>query len=209
MSDDPSLSRAYALRTPNDSVALYRDWADSYDADFARNSDYILHEQVARHFTLIGGFGPVLDVGAGTGLCGAALAARGITPIDGTDISPEMLGVAAAKDVYRDLFAANLLEGLPVPARPYQGAVSSGTFTTGHVGPDGIDRMLEVLRPRAWVVISVNAQHYAAAGFEAKMTALEPQIEDLSLTEVAIYGPAASGPHARDRALLVAFRVGG
>ena len=209
MSDDPSLSRAYALRTPDDSVALYRDWAGSYDADFARNSDYILHEQVARHFTLIGGFGPVLDVGAGTGLCGAALAARGITPIDGTDISPEMLAVAATKDVYRDLFAANLLDGLPVPARPYQGAVSSGTFTHGHVGPEGIGRVLDVLRPRAWVVISVNAAHYAAAGFEDKMTALEPQIEALSLTKVAIYGPTATGEHADDQALLVAFRKAG
>ncbi|WP_299684283.1 methyltransferase domain-containing protein [uncultured Tateyamaria sp.] len=209
MSDDPSLSRAYALNTPADSVALYRDWADSYDADFAQNSDYILHEQVARHFTLIGGFGPVLDVGAGTGLCGEALAARGNTPIDGTDISPEMLEVAATKDVYRNLFAANLMDGLPVPARPYQGAVSSGTFTHGHVGPDGIDPILPALRPRAWVVISVNAQHYAAAGFEARMEALSSQIAELSLTEVPIYGPAATGAHALDRALLVAFRVGG
>lgn len=207
MSDDPSLSRAYALQTPDDSVTLYRDWADTYDTDFAQNSDYILHEQVARHFTLIGGFGPILDVGAGTGLCGEALAARGNTPIDGTDISPEMLEVAASKDVYRDLFAANLLEGLPVPARPYQGAVSSGTFTHGHIGPEGLDPIMSVLRPRAWVVISVNAAHYAATGFEDRMQGLAAKISDLTLTEVPIYGPAATGAHARDRAMLVAFRV--
>ena len=206
MPDTPSLSRAYALETPDDSVALYRDWAGDYDEGFARNSDYILHDQVARHYVNIGGFGPVLDIGAGTGLCGAALAARGITPIDGTDISQEMLDIAATKDVYRDLFAANLLEGLPVPDRPYQGAVSSGTFTTGHVGPDGIDPMLAPLRPGARVVISVNAKHFAAAGFEAKIAALEPHIEDVSLTEVAIYGPGAHGDHAADTALLVAFR---
>ena len=207
MSDDPSLSRAYALRTPEDSVALYRDWAGTYDAGFARDSDYILHEQVARHFTLIGGFGPVLDVGAGTGLCGAALAARGNTPIDGTDISPEMLDVAARKDVYRDLFVANLLDGLPVPARPYQGAVSSGTFTNGHVGPDGIAPILAVLRPRAWVVLSVNAAHFEAAGFDAALSQLAPRIDELSLTDVPIYGPNAQGPHAADQARLVAFRV--
>ncbi|WP_415922301.1 class I SAM-dependent DNA methyltransferase [Tateyamaria sp. SN6-1] len=206
MTKDPSLDRAYALQTPDDSVALYRDWADSYDTSFAQDSDYILHAQVARHFVLVGGFGPVLDVGAGTGLCGAALAARGITPIDGTDISAEMLDVARTKEVYRDLFTANLLDGLPVPAQPYQGAVSSGTFTHGHVGPDGIDPILAVLRPAAWVVISVNAQHYASAGFDAKLRALEPHITDLHLTEVAIYGPTASGAHCDDTALLVAFR---
>ncbi|MEL7125092.1 MAG: class I SAM-dependent methyltransferase [Pseudomonadota bacterium] len=209
MSDDPSLSRAYALETPDDSVALYGDWAGTYDTDFAQASDYILHEQVARHFTLIGGFGPVLDVGAGTGLCGAALAARGITPIDGTDISPEMLQVARAKDIYRDLFAANLLDGLPVPDRPYQGAVSSGTFTTGHVGPEGISPILATLRPRSWVVLSINAAHYAVAGFEAELARLDPHIDDLSLTKAAIYGPGARGTHAQDQALLVAFRKRG
>lgn len=208
MSDDPSLARAYALETPDDSLALYRDWADSYDREFARDSDYILHEQVARHFTLLGGFGPILDVRAGTGLCGEALAARGNTPVDGTDISPEMLTVAAAKGVYRRVFTANLLDGLPTPKRPYQGAVSSGTFTHGHIGPEGIDPILVVLRPRAWVVISVNAHHYASAGFDAKMAELEPHIADLSLTDVPIYGPGAQGEHARDRAVLIAFRVG-
>lgn len=206
MADDPDLDSAYALQTPEDSVRLYRDWAGTYDSDFARNSDYILHEQVARHFANIGGHGPVLDVGAGTGLCGVALRARGIEPVDGTDISPEMLARAAEKDAYRHLFAANLLEGLEPPDDPYQGAVSSGTFTHGHVGPEGLDPLLAVLRPGARVVISVNAAHYEKAGFAAKLAVLEPHITELTLTECAIYGPAATGEHARDTALLVAFR---
>ncbi len=206
MADDPDLDSAYALETPDDSVRLYAAWADTYDGEFARNSDYILHEQVARHFANIGGHGPVLDVGAGTGLCGVALRARGIEPVDGTDISPEMLAQAESKGAYRHLFAANLLEGLSPQDVPYQGAVSSGTFTHGHVGPEGLGPVLAVLRSGARVVISVNAAHYASAGFDAKLTKLEPHISDLNLTECAIYGPAASGPHADDTALLVSFR---
>ncbi|MEL6617352.1 MAG: methyltransferase domain-containing protein [Pseudomonadota bacterium] len=206
MADDPDLDSAYALETPQDSVRLYKAWADSYDGDFARNSDYILHEQVARHFANIGGHGPVLDVGAGTGLCGAAMRARGIDPVDGTDISPDMLAQAAGKGIYRHLFVANLLEGLTPPDGLYQGAVSSGTFTHGHVGPEGLDRMLDVVQSGARVVISVNAAHYSNTGFEAKLAALGPHIHDLTLTECAIYGPAARGPHAKDTALLVAFR---
>jgi len=206
MADDPSLSRAYALKTPDDSVRLYSDWADTYDTDFAAGADYILHEQVARHFAVVGGFGPVLDVGAGTGLCGAALRARGITPVDGTDISQQMLDVAASKDVYRALRVENIFDGLARPDGLYQAAVSSGTFTNGHVGPGGIDPLLAAVRPRGWIVISVNAQHYEATGFAEKMDRLEPHISDVSATKVAIYGPKATGPHAEDTALLLAFR---
>lgn len=206
MTQDPSLENAYALETPEDSVQLYSAWADSYDSDFAQVSDYILHEQVARHFVNIGGFGPVLDVGAGTGLCGAALRTRGIGQIDGTDISAKMLEVAAAKDIYRTTRVENIFDGLAAPDGLYQGAVSSGTFTNGHVGPEGLDHVIAAVRPKGWIVISVNAEHYNATGFIDKMALLEPDISDLSTTEVAIYGPNATGSHADDTALLLAFR---
>lgn len=206
MSNDPDLNRAYALRTPADSVRLYADWAASYDHDFVQGSGYVLHLEVARHYALMGGFGPVLDVGAGTGVCGAALAARGIGPVDGTDISEPMLDQARAKGVYRHLFPGNLLDVLRVPDGLYQGAVSSGTFTHGHVGPAGIDAVLDAVGTGGWIVLSVNAQYFEAAGFAAKMQEIAPIISDLSQTEVAIYEPGATGPHARDTALLLAFR---
>lgn len=208
MPGKPDLDSAYALKTPEDSRKLYAAWAETYDTDFAAQSGYILHEQVARHFALMGGFGPVLDVGAGTGLCGTALRARGIEPVDGTDISAEMLAVAGRKDTYRDLFTGDILAGLDVVPDSYQGAVSAGTFTTGHVGPDGIDELLRVVRPRGWIVLSVNARHYAAAGFAAKMAELEEAIADFSAIETDIYAPDATGPHAKDTALLLAFRKG-
>lgn len=207
MSDDaPFLKRAYSLKTPADSEALYRDWAHTYETGFVADSGYALHLEVARQFALIGGFGPVLDVGAGTGLCGQALRARGIEPVDGTDISPEMLAVAEEKSVYRSLFSANILEPVIPPNGLYQGAVSSGTFTTGHVGPEGFDKLLTLVLPRAWVVVPVNAQHFGAAGFAAKLDTLVTHISDLSLKEVAIYAPNVHGQHAQDRAMLVSFR---
>lgn len=206
MTETPDLDSAYALDTPEDSIQLYRTWASSYDSDFAQSNDYILHKAVARHFALVGGFGPVLDVGAGTGLCGEALRARGITPVDGTDISQEMLDQAATKNAYRTLFTGNVLDGLTLPDGLYQGAVSSGTFTTGHVGPDGIDRVMACVRTGGWIVISVNAQHYAAAGFKFKMDTLHEQISDATHVETPIYGPDARGDHAQDRALVLAFR---
>lgn len=206
MSDTPNADIAYTLKTPEDSVRLYRQWAETYDETFAEATDYVLHLEVARHFVLIGGFGPVLDVGAGTGLCGAALRARGIGPVDGTDISPDMLKVAGDKDIYRHVFEGDLLVGLTLPEGLYQGAVSSGTFTHGHVGPQGIDTVLDSVRPGGWIVLAVNAQHYAAAGFAAKMDEIETRITDFSETEVPIYGPASAGARARDTSLLLSFR---
>ena len=84
---DPGLEAAYSLKTPDDSRDLYARWADDYDSGFAEAEGYDLPKATAQVFAGAGGAGPVLDVGAGTGLCAIALKAAGIGPIDGVDIS--------------------------------------------------------------------------------------------------------------------------
>jgi len=51
-SKDPSLDAAYALKTPDDSIRLYANWADDYDCEFAADEDYQLHYHVARTYAL-------------------------------------------------------------------------------------------------------------------------------------------------------------
>ena len=206
MTDKPNLSAAYALQTPDDSKRLYAEWANSYDSDFAQGQDYILHLHVAQAFAQSGATGPVLDIGAGTGLCAEALSRHGVAHIDGTDISPEMLDVARSKAVYKSLFEGNILEHLPAPDGHYNGIVSSGTFTTGHVGPQGLDEVIRISAQGALVVLSVNAQHYKASGFEAKLVELSDLVSDLTLTEVKIYGETATDAHKDDTALIVQFK---
>lgn len=207
MSDKaPDLKAAYALNTPQDSRRLYAEWAGDYDRSFAAREDYQLHIHTARAFVSAGGQGPVLDVGAGTGLCGAVLADLGVGPIDATDISAEMLDQAMRKDIYRDAIEADLNLGVPVPRESYSGVVSSGTFTTGHVGPDALDALLRVARHGAQFAVSINAKHYASAGFAAKLERLaETQIQGLTLRETRIYGDLASGDHKDDLALIALF----
>ncbi len=205
MTDDPDLNAAYALQTPEDSKQLYARWAASYDVGFASATGYILHMQVASLFAEHRGTGPVLDVGAGTGLCGAALTAQGITPVDATDISPEMLEIERGKSVYRNLFTGDILHGLDVPRDTYAGVVSSGTFTTGHVGPKALDEVMRVVRPGGRITLSINTEHYAVQGFAAKLSFLEPDIQDLTLTDVPIYGPDTTGDHAKDRARVASW----
>ena len=44
------LEAAYGLDTPDDNIALYRDWARPYDAAFAEEMDYVLPMHVAEAY---------------------------------------------------------------------------------------------------------------------------------------------------------------
>lgn len=205
MADDPDLDDAYRLQTPEDHRRYYAGWAARHDAEFAGPMGYRLPGLVAAAYADAGGTGPVIDIGAGTGLVGAALAEAGIGPVDGTDISPDMLAHARARGVYRDLAVADLTTGAP-PGGPWAGLVSSGTFTLGHLGPADLARLLDLLSPGARVAISVHARHYAEAGFAGAFAALSGRIADLRQTEDRIYD-AATGDHAGDTAMIVTFRL--
>ena len=145
------------MADPDAARDLYRDWAATYDDDvFATlgftGSDRIA-ELLAEH--LPGRDGPVLDLGCGTGAVGVRLTELGFTTIDGVDLSAEMVELAAAKGVYRRLTVLDLTATeLELPAG-HAGLVSAGTFTTGHVGPEVVPRLLDLLARGgvvAWVI---------------------------------------------------------
>ena len=210
MSDKtPDLHTAYALKSPEDNKRFYAEWAGNYDDSFAALEDYQLHIHTARAFVSAGGQGPVLDAGAGTGLCGGILAGLGVGPIDATDISAEMLDQAMRKDIYRDAIIADLNNGLPVPRDSYAGIVSSGTFTHGHLGPEVLPALLRVARPGAQFALSINAKHFEALGFaDAFRHPRDDQIRNFSLPRVRIYGELAAGPNSDDLALIALFEKG-
>ena len=203
---DLDLDGAYALKSLDDTKRLYAEWAETYDTDFAQEMDFVLPSRVAEQFAAMGGAGPVLDFGCGTGLLGLELAKRDIGPIDGADLSREMLDVARRKTVYRDLTAGNVLDGYQMAGAPYRGIVSSGTFTNGHVGPEAISILLDLAVPNALFALSINGQHFEAAGFASAFEMLAPRIKDLTLPEFRFYGDKASGPHKDDTGYIATFR---
>ena len=99
MSDqEPDLNAAYALETPEDNRRLYAQWATTYDQTFAERMEYRLPRIVALVLAeVFVGPGPVLDVGAGTGLVAQNMLMRSMFEIDALDISADMLAVAMAK----------------------------------------------------------------------------------------------------------------
>ena len=202
----PNLDDAYGIKTSDDNRRLYAGWAKSYDANFAAQMQYNLPDVMAEAFVAAGGRAPVLDLGAGTGLLGQALSHRGVCPFDGTDISPEMLAVAETKHLYRRLFTGDLTARLPVADNSYHGVISTGTFTTGHVGPEALDEVMRVALPGAVIGITVNACHWQSAGFAAKFAAIASKFTGFVLRDVAIYGADAEGAHKDDIAKIALLR---
>lgn len=209
---DVGLTGALQLTGPEACLAYYRNWAATYDHGFASQMQYLLPAHVAAAFLGARGEGPVLDVGAGTGLLAGALRQMGFAdPIDAVDFSAEMLERAAEKSVYTALVQADITKPLDLPRR-YGGIVSSGTFTSGHVGPVALPHLLAVSRPQAQFALSINRRVWTSAGFDAALDGLaeEKRITDLHLIEVEVYGAAAAAldaEHAADRALIALFRA--
>lgn len=208
MSDKkPDLDAAYAVETPEDNRRLYADWATTYDNGFAADMDYQLPRMVGLIFCeAFKGSGPVLDVGAGTGLLAQNIPIRAMIEIDALDVSPDMLAVAAQKGLYRKTIKADLTQPLDISDGVYGAVVSSGTFTHGHVGPDAIDELLRIARPGAIFVLAINAEHFVARGFAAKFAALGSHIEGLQHHDVNIYGANADLEHKDDLASIAVFR---
>ena len=202
----PNLEDAYALSSKQDVKDLYSDWAQSYDTGFSDTQGYQMPRVVAQAFVAAGGVGPVLDVGAGTGLVAEQLIAAGVSVIDGLDLSDDMLAVARAKGVYRCLYTGDITVPLSLPKVGYQGVVSAGTFTHGHVGPAAILNLLDVALSGAVFVISVNAAHFQSAGFATQMDVFGDQIQDLTLDDVRIYDDRADDAHRNDMAHLMVFK---
>lgn len=205
------LEGALSLNGPEACLAYYRAWAERYDAGFAAGMDYLLPAHVAAAFLGAGGRGPVLDVGAGTGLLAERLREMGCSDeIDAVDSSPEMLQHAGKKGVYRTLMQADITQPLPL-APQYRGIVSSGTFTAGHVGPEALPVLLAVAQRGAQFALSVNHRVWHAAGFDTALAELQEagRITALQLIEVQVYGAAAvaqDARHGEDRAQVVLFR---
>ncbi len=217
MSDDIGLDDAYSLKSASDVRRLYSRWADTFESGFIVDHGYVYHLHVIDEFIRRADLGPdeaVLDVGCGTGVGGVELRRHRPWPVDGLDLSPEMLTKAAEKvdgqgaPVYRHLHEANVLEPLDLGSGRYGGVVSIGTFTHGHVGPDAIDQLVSLVRAGGLLSLGINKAFYAKADFGGHFDQLVSAgfISEPELVEVPVYDPdVADHDHVDDTALVALF----
>jgi predicted TPR repeat methyltransferase len=168
------LKRAYDLKSDDETHALYRDWAGTYEDTMLQGLGYLspalVSDALANHVQ--DKSAATIDIGCGTGLAGQALTGHGFTIIDGLDYSAEMLEVAASHGIYRKLIEADLTKSLDLPRASYASAICTGTFTRGHVGPAALRQIFRLLQPGGCFAFSVNAGVWHDMGFEAELAAI-------------------------------------
>ena len=203
-----NLRVAYSLSSSQDSIDLYKEWAPTYDSDFAIKNDYRSPFKVAKYFQRYSeNFDtPILDVGAGTGLVGQCLAAQKTMEITAMDISSEMLEVAKAKNVYSKFVTSDLTKPLNIANDQYGAIVSAGTFTHGHVGPEAFDELLRILKPGGLFVVSIHSEVFKEKGFKKKLLEIEHLITRPSFHMVSIYGIKSDKKYGNGKVFITVFR---
>ena len=201
------LKDAYSLKTPEDSINLYRSWASTYDDDFAKQNDYRSPIEIAKYYAKYSNDTdtPILDVGAGTGLIGECLN-QSACEIDAIDISPEMLEIARAKNCYSKIIEADLTKRLLINDNHYGAIVSAGTFTHGHVGPNVLDELLRVTRSGGLFVFTIHYKLFKKAGFDKKFIEIKKNITKPIFHEVDVYGNNPDKDHGSDQVIITVFR---
>lgn len=118
---------------------LYDTHAEQFESRLQDRLAYNAPELLSRHLSrLIPADTPVhaVDLGCGTGLCGAELHRHlRLARLDGCDLSPRMLQLAARKQIYDSLNHAALLDYLP-NLQPVQLITATDVLIyTGHLEP--------------------------------------------------------------------------
>ena len=208
-SGQKDLENTYKLATPDDNVAYYRGFAQTYDTDFVEQMGYCYPGAVAAAYLAqadIGADVPIADIGCGTGIVASELKLRREI-IDGMDISPEMLSIARPKSLYRNLFEVDLTGDLQKISNDYGAVLSAGTFTFGHLGTEPLRNLLQIARRGALFVIGVNRAHFEKQGFSRTLDRMTEagEIGPLEIGEINIYAKQGHD-HSADRALILRYR---
>jgi ubiquinone/menaquinone biosynthesis C-methylase UbiE len=188
---DGLLGAVYGAKTTADVASLYDQWAKTYDQEMAQagyRHPSICLALLARN--LKKGSTPLLDAGAGTGLIGEWLAIMGYPRVEALDISEGMLAVAKQKNCYAAFHQLALGQSLPFPDGHFAGVISAGVFTTGHVGPEGVDELIRICAAGGVIVLTVKGTLWDA-GFADRV---DNHVKKGSITLAEVTEPYVSMP---------------
>lgn len=160
----------WVQRPVADTVAVYQDWAATYDAEVTGRG-YHTPDRIAQALTrFVSLETPILDYGCGTGLSGLALAKAGFTTLDGTDVTVEMLDRARKLSLYRRLWHAEPgIFDFETGAYPVIAAV--GVISLGAAPADVLPQLVAKLAPGGILTLSFNDPTLADDSYERALTA--------------------------------------
>ncbi len=166
--DEDFFDNIYQLTDADQTAAHYAKFARGYEDAMAGNG-YITPQRCAEALAATGldKDAPILDIGCGSGLSGAAMRAQGFTTIDGTDFSPEMLEIAKTKGIYRTLSQQDLRSF--GGGNAYAAITAVGVLNPAHAPATVIDEALEALGPGGIFVFSLNDHAIADGTYEGRI----------------------------------------
>ena len=167
------LDKVYNLKSQDQTNSFYKKWSSTYDSELFENG-YITPKRCADALALlkINRNDPIIDIGCGTGLSGAALRDKGFTNIDGSDFSNEMLEIAKAKKLYHNLTLSTVEKPLNFDADKYSHVAAVGVFSPLHASPEMIEKMLKVAKVGCHFVFSLNDHTLENPHYEGRIRLL-------------------------------------
>ena len=152
------LKEVYGDRTVDDQRAIYREWAETYDAQTTGEFGWVGFKSAAIEVEkrVPDRKARILDAGCGTGFAGRELAALGYENLHGRDLSPEMLKQAEGLGVYSSLEECDLTQ--PLDETHYDAIISVGVFGFGPPDPEHICHLVNVLKKECLLTMTVNGK---------------------------------------------------
>ena len=90
----------------------------------------------------------LLDIGAGTGMIGEKLVARGFTNLEAIDLSAKMLAIAEKKNLYQRMVCDSLYNWRQhFTVGQFDIALSCSVFTPGQLKPNAFDDIICLVKP--------------------------------------------------------------
>ncbi len=143
-------------RSVEETMQIYADWADTYEADVT-NAGYATPDRIAQALVnFVQHDAKILDFGCGTGLSGQALVKKGFNNIDGVDISPQMLDIAHARDLYKTLWLGQPGDMTDIATGTYSAIVAIGVVSLGAAPAETLETLLSKLEPGGILAFSFN-----------------------------------------------------
>ena len=160
---------------PQNVKQFYADWAEQYnhDVNAAEYSGPVIAAELLQQ-NLTDKKARILDAGCGTGLVGVELQRLGFIHIDGFDLSREMAELATASGAYRQVAGnIDMLRAVEeFPQREYDALLSIGVFTLGHVPPQALEVLVQLVRRGGLLVISTRSHYFDQTEYQQCVDAL-------------------------------------
>lgn len=154
---DQFLDGAYELESAEQTKALYKRWAETYDDELEANG-YASPQRTAFAMRACGANldQAILDIGCGSGVSGFFLSEFGFKRIHGSDFSPEMLAQAEQKNIYQSLHLADFADPFDYIQEPFYAYTAVGVFSVGHAQADTLTDIIDLMPKSGLFGFSLN-----------------------------------------------------